>query len=74
MPEVAVPPSKSRAKVRRRKASGKTFHEFFAGMGLVREGLASGGWECVYANDIDRQKAELYRAALLPAGSEHAHA
>jgi DNA (cytosine-5)-methyltransferase 1 len=40
----------------------KTFAEFFAGVGLVREGLAASGWRCVYANDIDPKKREIYEA------------
>ena len=40
----------------------KTFCEFFAGIGLVGEGLAASGWKCVYANDIDAGKQELYKA------------
>lgn len=39
---------------------GKTFCEFFAGIGLVRDGLAASGWSCLYANDIDAKKQELY--------------
>ncbi|HEX7447048.1 MAG TPA: DNA (cytosine-5-)-methyltransferase [Pirellulales bacterium] len=49
-----------------RAASGrdprKTFCEFFAGIGLVREGLEPSGWHCVYANDIDRKKMDAYQA------------
>src|SRR4051794_33224056 len=41
---------------------GKTFCEFFAGIGLVGEGLMSSGWRCVYANDIDRKKQQGYEA------------
>jgi len=41
-------------------AGGKAFCEFFAGIGLVREGLSSSGWSCVYANDVDPKKKELY--------------
>jgi DNA (cytosine-5)-methyltransferase 1 len=41
-------------------AAGKTFCEFFAGIGLVREALARSGWSCIYANDIDAKKQELY--------------
>ena len=41
-------------------AGEKTFCEFFAGIGLVREGLIGSGWSCVYANDIDPKKRELY--------------
>lgn len=36
--------------------------EFFAGMGLMRAGLESVGVKTVFANDIDRTKAALYRA------------
>ena len=35
--------------------------EFFAGMGLMRAGLERCGIETVWANDIDRAKAALYR-------------
>ncbi len=35
--------------------------EFFAGIGLVRLALERQGWEVVYANDIDPDKAEMYR-------------
>jgi DNA (cytosine-5)-methyltransferase 1 len=38
----------------------KTFCEFFAGIGLVRDALSRSGWQCVYANDIDPKKRELY--------------
>ncbi|MCY3951724.1 MAG: DNA (cytosine-5-)-methyltransferase [bacterium] len=38
------------------------FAEFFAGMGLMRAGLESVGVRTVFANDIDRTKAALYRA------------
>jgi DNA (cytosine-5)-methyltransferase 1 len=44
----------------------KTFVEFFAGVGLVHAGLAPSGWRCVYANDIDPKKQEMYQA-LFPA-------
>ena len=37
------------------------FAEFFAGIGLVRLGLEKGGWTCVFANDINARKAEIYR-------------
>ncbi|RKO66432.1 DNA cytosine methyltransferase [Desulfofundulus salinus] len=36
-----------------------TFYEFFAGAGLVRLGLGE-AWRCVWANDIDPKKAEVY--------------
>jgi C-5 cytosine-specific DNA methylase len=35
--------------------------EFFAGIGLVRLALERQGWEVVFANDIDEDKAEMYR-------------
>ncbi|MBZ9871591.1 DNA cytosine methyltransferase [Mesorhizobium sp. BR1-1-9] len=37
-----------------------TFYEFFAGGGMARAGLGS-GWECLFANDIDADKASSYR-------------
>jgi DNA (cytosine-5)-methyltransferase 1 len=46
----------------RRSPGEKTFCEFFAGIGLVRAGLESSGWSCVYANDIDPKKQRLYQA------------
>ena len=49
----------------------KTFCEFFAGIGLVGEGLRPSGWTCVYANDIDPRKRELYEARNGP--SPHYH-
>jgi DNA (cytosine-5)-methyltransferase 1 len=41
--------------------TGKTFAEFFAGIGLVRLGLEMAGWKAVFANDIDQKKFEMYR-------------
>lgn len=38
-----------------------TFLEFFAGAGLVREGLKP-AWNCVWANDIDAAKERIYTA------------
>ncbi|MGR5558963.1 DNA cytosine methyltransferase [Vibrio fortis] len=38
----------------------KGFVEFFAGVGLVREGLSSFGWTCLLANDISKDKQETY--------------
>ncbi|HZU36552.1 MAG TPA: DNA cytosine methyltransferase [Gemmataceae bacterium] len=35
--------------------------EFFAGVGLVRLALERQGWRVVFANDIDPNKAEMYR-------------
>lgn len=36
------------------------FAEFFAGIGLVRKGLEQVGFNCVFANDIDKVKGEIY--------------
>jgi len=49
----------------------KTFCEFFAGIGLVGEGLRPSGWACVYANDLNPRKQELYEA--LNGRSPHYH-
>ncbi|WP_447471823.1 DNA cytosine methyltransferase [Vibrio harveyi] len=38
----------------------KTFCEFFAGVGLFREGLESYGWDCQWANDISADKKQVY--------------
>ncbi len=38
-----------------------TFYEFFAGGGMARAGLGP-LWTCLFANDIDADKAESYRA------------
>ncbi len=58
---MANKPSGEKKRVSRKGSeAGKTFLEFFAGMGLVREGLAAGGWQCVYANDNDARKMLLY--------------
>ncbi len=38
-----------------------SFCEFFAGAGMVREGLGP-GWTCLFANDIDTRKGAAYRA------------
>ncbi len=38
-----------------------TFFEFFAGGGMARAGLGT-GWTCLFANDIDPDKAASYRA------------
>ena len=40
--------------------TGKTFAEFFAGIGLVKHGLDSTGWHCSYANDIEPKKRQMY--------------
>jgi DNA (cytosine-5)-methyltransferase 1 len=38
-----------------------TAAEFFAGIGLVRLALEQQGWKVRFANDIDPEKAEMYR-------------
>ncbi len=37
-----------------------TFYEFFAGGGMARAGLGD-AWECVFANDFDEKKADVYK-------------
>ena len=49
----------------------KSFCEFFAGIGLVREGLDHSGWSCLYANDIDLKKQELYEGRFGRDGHFH---
>ena len=39
----------------------KTFTEFFAGIGLVRLGLQTEGWKCLFANDNDSEKVRIYK-------------
>lgn len=46
--------------IRPQTRDDRTFAEFFAGIGLVHEGLRASGWACVYANDIDPKKREMY--------------
>ena len=36
------------------------FAEFFAGVGLVREGLSIDSWDCLWANDISEDKKSTY--------------
>lgn len=50
----------------------KGFIEFFAGIGLVHMGLADSGWKCLYANDFDSDKYEMYRAKF-PEAEEYFH-
>lgn len=37
-----------------------SFYEFFAGAGMARAGLGA-NWSCLFANDFDRKKAEVYK-------------
>ena len=46
----------------------KTYLEFFAGVGLVREGMSLDGWECIWANDLSKDKRDVYIENF---GSEH---
>ncbi|MCI0334164.1 MAG: DNA (cytosine-5-)-methyltransferase [Planctomycetes bacterium] len=48
---------------RRASTAGRSFTaaEFFAGIGLVRLALERNGWQVIFANDIDTDKAEMYR-------------
>ncbi|HIK19676.1 MAG TPA: DNA cytosine methyltransferase [Synechococcus sp. M44_DOE_062] len=47
-------------------SSSLTFCEFFAGGGLARIGLGT-DWTCLFANDISKKKADVYRANFPPA-------
>ncbi|HPI71884.1 MAG TPA: DNA cytosine methyltransferase [bacterium] len=38
----------------------KTVAEFFAGIGLMRMGLEKQGWNVIFANDIAKEKYEMY--------------
>ncbi len=40
--------------------AAKIVAEFFSGIGLMRMGLERHGWTLKFANDIDRQKCEMY--------------
>ena len=44
------------------------FAEFFAGVGLMREAIEPLGWNCIFANDIASDKAEMYVSRF---GDEH---
>jgi DNA (cytosine-5)-methyltransferase 1 len=45
-----------------RAVPGKTFAEFFAGIGLMRCALEKHGWTAAYGNDIDSKKLDMYRS------------
>ncbi len=49
----------------------KTFLEFFAGIGLVEEGLRPSGWKCIYANDHDDRKRAMHAARNGPTTHYH---
>ncbi|MCT9931447.1 DNA cytosine methyltransferase [Planotetraspora sp. A-T 1434] len=48
-----------------------TVAEFFAGIGLVRMGLERAGFRCVWANDFDPQKKEMYRTHFKGSGNHY---
>ena len=50
--------------------AGLGYYEFFAGGGLARLGLTAQGWRCLFANDIDGEKTDAYRAAF---GAQEIH-
>lgn len=45
--------------------------EFFAGIGLTHLGLASHGWKCLYANDIDPKKRMMYETCFGESNNYH---
>jgi DNA (cytosine-5)-methyltransferase 1 len=45
--------------------------EFFCGIGLTHLGLSSHGWKCVYANDIEWKKKQMYESRFGPAYYYH---
>jgi DNA (cytosine-5)-methyltransferase 1 len=51
----------------------KTFCEFFAGIGLVHAGLLQSGWQCVFANDIDIKKKQMFEGHFGPTDHYHVH-
>ncbi|MCD9530675.1 DNA cytosine methyltransferase [Photobacterium carnosum] len=46
----------------------KTYLEFFAGVGLVREGMSRDNWNCLWANDYSKDKQDTY---IQNYGNEH---
>ena len=48
-----------------------TVSEYFAGIGLVRMGLESCGWQVVFANDFSEKKYEMYKAFFPDAESHY---
>lgn len=43
------------------KSNDNFFAEFFAGVGLMRMAAEHAGWQCNFANDIDKKKFETYK-------------
>ena len=54
-------PKSAPAKRGQRPSAPLRAAEFFAGIGLVRLALEKQNWQVVFANDIDPDKAEMYR-------------
>lgn len=52
------------------KENNKIFCEFFAGIGLIHKAL-SPSWKCIYANDIDPKKEQMYKDEFGPADYFH---
>jgi DNA (cytosine-5)-methyltransferase 1 len=50
-----------RYRISPRRAMSPTFYEFFAGGGMARIGLGA-HWKCLFANDVDAEKAASYKA------------
>ncbi|HVX85076.1 MAG TPA: DNA cytosine methyltransferase [Phycisphaerae bacterium] len=55
------PPSRKSKSKKSRTSLPLTACEFFAGIGLVRLALEKQNWKVLWANDIDEDKAEMYR-------------
>jgi DNA (cytosine-5)-methyltransferase 1 len=59
---MTLAPSRTRSTPKRSRARlPLTACEFFAGIGLVRLALEKQKWKVLWANDIDEDKAEMYR-------------
>lgn len=55
-------PPRSHAAGKPARSLPLTAAEFFAGIGLVRLALQNHGWQVLWANDIDPDKAQMYHA------------
>ena len=58
-------------RARRRAAAGRTFCEFFAGVGLVGAGVRPSGRHCVHASGHDPDKREPYETRNDPGPHHH---
>ena len=61
----------SRSVVNSAPRNSLEFIEFFAGIGLTHLGLASHGWKCIYANDIEPKKKRMYESQFGTADYYH---